>query len=160
MAEKKTRKKLTKEEAARLRDIAKALYIHEDITSQKVLAERVGVSTNTMCAWFKEAEHEWQRLKKNLILTREERMSDLYDELTEIANAIKQLPEGERFATHKLALVRRMVVKDIADLQVEAAIPDIVAALSGLVKFVRNENLDEAKTIIRWADIYLKTLLK
>lgn len=113
-----------------------------------------------MNAWFKEHEPEWKRLKKNLILTREERMADLYDELTEIANAIKKLPEGERFASHKLALVRRMVVKDISDLQVEAAIPDIIAALSGLVKFVRNENLEEARIIIRWADIYIKTLLK
>ena len=160
MVEKKQSKRLSKEDLERLKQIAKSLYIHEDITQQKVLAERVGVSKNTMCIWFKEHEQEWQRMKKNLILTREERMADLYDELTEIANAIKNLPEGTRFAPHKLALVRRMIVKDISDLQVEAAIPEIVAALTGLVKFVRNEQLEEARIIIKWADIYLKTLLK
>lgn len=153
-------KRLTKAETERLKTIAKSLYIHEDMTQQKALAARVGVSVNTMNKWFKIHEDEWKRLKKNIVLTREERMADLYDELTEIANHIKALPEGRRFADSKLGDVRRKLIKDIKELEVNASIPEVIAALTALVKFVRNENLDDAKNIMNWADMYIKTLLK
>lgn len=153
-------KRLTKADIERLKTITKSLYIHEDITQQKALAGRIGVSENTMSKWFKLHEEDWKRLKKNIVLTREERMADLYDELTEIANHIKTLPEGKRFADSKLGDVRRKLIKDIKELEVNAALPEVIAALTGLVKFVRNENLDEAKIIMNWSDLYIKTLLK
>jgi len=155
-----TQKRLTKADIERLKTITKSLYIHEDITQQKALAARVGVSENTMSKWFKLHEEEWKRLKKNIVLTREERMADLYDELTEIQNHIKTLPEGKRFADSKLGDVRRKLIKDIKELEVNAALPEVIAALTGLVKFVRNENLDEAKIVMNWSDLYIKTLLK
>lgn len=153
-------KRLTKAEIERLKTIAKSLYIHEDITQQKALAARVGVSENTMSKWFKIHEEEWNKHKKNFVLTREERMSDLFDELTEIQNHIKGLPEGKRFADSKLGDVRRKLIKDIKELEVNASIPEVIAALTGLIKFVRNENLQEAKLIMGWSDLYIKTLLK
>ena len=153
-------KRLTKSDVERLKTIAKSLYLHEDITQQKALAARIGVSENTMSKWFKLHEEEWKRLKKNIVLTREERMADLYDELTEIQNHIKKLPEGSRFADSKLGDVRRKLIKDIKELETNAAIPEVIAALTGLIKFVRNENIDEAKIIMNWADVYIKTLLK
>lgn len=153
-------KRLTKAEIERLKSMAKSLYIHEDITQQKALAARIGVSENTMSKWFKLHEDEWKRLKKNIVLTREERMADLYDELTEIANYIKGLPEGKRFADSKLGDVRRKLIKDIKELEVNASIPEVIAALTGLIKFIRNENLQEAKLVMVWADLYIKTLLK
>lgn len=153
-------KRLTKAEIERLKTITKSLYLHEDITQIRAMAARVGVSEPTMSKWFKIHEEEWKRLKKNIVLTREERMADLYDELTEIANHIKSLPEGKRFADSKLGDVRRKLIKDIKELEVNASIPEVIAALTALIKFVRNENLEDSKVIMNWADLYIKTLLR
>lgn len=152
------KKRLTKEELERLKEHAKVLYLHENITNQKDLAKRVGVSENTISKWV--IEGKWANLKKNFLLTREERMSDLLDELTEIQTAIKGQTDGKRFADHKLALVRRMLVNDIKALEVTASKPEIIASCMDLIKFVRPENAEEAKIITKWADIFIKTLLR
>lgn len=151
-------KRHTKDELERIKDHAKTLYTREGITLQKELAQRVGVSENTISKWVN--ENNWDKLKKNFLLTREERMGDLLDELTEIQEAIKGGQKGERFATHKLALVRRMLVNDIKALEVTASKPETIAACMALISFVRPENLAEAKIIMRWADAYIKSLLR
>lgn len=152
------KKRLTKEELERLKEHAKVLYLHENITNQKELAKRVNVSENTISKWV--TEGKWANLKKNFLLTREERMSDLLDELTEIQQTIKKQNEGLRFADHKTALVRRMLVNDIKALEVTASKPEIIAACMDLIKFVRPENATEAKIITKWADIFIKSLLR
>lgn len=151
-------KKHTKEELERLKEYAKSLYLHENVTNQKELAKRVGVSENTISKWV--TENKWSNLKKNFLLTREERMSDLLDELTEIQNFIKELPEGRRFADSKLGDVRRKLIKDIKELETNASKDEIIHALLALIKFVRPENMDEAKIITKWADIFIKSLLR
>lgn len=152
------KKKLTKDETERLKEHAKVLYLHENITSQKELAKRVDVRENTIGKWI--AEGKWANLKKNFLLTREERMSDLLDELTEIQTVIKNQKDGARFADHKTALVRRMLVNDIKALEVSASKPEIIAACMDLIRFVRPENSEEAKIITKWADIFIKSLLR
>lgn len=151
-------KRLTKDELERLKEIAKTLYLHENVTNQKDLAKRVCVRENTISKWVNEGK--WSNLKKNFLLTREERMSDLLDELTEIQTAIKKQADGARFADHKTALVRRMLVNDIKALEVTASKPEIIAACMALIKFARPENMEEAKIITKWADIYIKSLLR
>ena len=126
------KRKLTKEENERLKELAKALYLHENITSQKELAVRIGVRENTIGKWI--ADGKWANLKKNFLLTREERMSDLLDELTELQNTIKTQNEGARFADHKTALIRRMLINDIKALEVTASKPEIIAACMDLIK--------------------------
>lgn len=152
------KKKLTKDELERLKEHAKVLYLHENITNQKDLAKRVDVRENTIGKWI--AEGKWASLKKNFLLTREERMSDLLDELTEIQTVIKNQKDGARFADHKTALVRRMLVNDIKALEVTASKPEIIAACMDLIRFVRPENAEEAKIITKWADIFIKSLLR
>lgn len=151
-------KRLTKAEIEKLKEYAKKLYLHDDITNQKQLAKRVGVSENTISKWVNEGK--WESFKKNFLLTREERMSDLLDELTEIQNFIKELPEGRRFADSKLGDVRRKLIKDIKELETSANRQEIIHALTSLVKFVRPENFEEAVVITKWADIFIKTLLR
>lgn len=152
------KKRLTKEELEERKAHAKTLFLHEGITNQKDLAKRVGVSENTISKWL--TDGKWSNLKKNFILTREERMSDLLDELTEIQNHIKEQPEGRRFADSKLGDVRRKLIKDIKELETNASKNEVIHALMSLIKFVRPENVEEAKVITKWADIYIKSLLR
>jgi DNA-binding XRE family transcriptional regulator len=152
-------KRLSNSEIERLKELTRICYIKEGISSQKELAERVGVTEKTMGKWIKENKEEWDKLKKNLLLTRSERMSDLFDELTELQQSIKDKPEGQRFADSKQGDVRRKLIKDIKELETKAATHEIVHALMSLINFVREESQTDSKIITKWADIFIKSKL-
>ena len=75
---------------------AKMLYLKEHLTQAEV-AERVGVSKQTLCKWVK--TEKWEELKASVSLTREEQLANLYRQVAEINKAIARRDEGERFAT-------------------------------------------------------------
>lgn len=79
---------------------AKMLYLKEHLTQAEV-AERVGVSKQTLCKWVK--TEKWEELKASVSLTREEQLANLYRQVAEINKAIAGREEGERFATSKEA---------------------------------------------------------
>ena len=76
------------------------LYLKEHLTQVEV-AERVGVSKQTLCKWVK--TEKWEELKTSVSLTREEQLANLYRQVAEINKAIASRGEGERFATSKEA---------------------------------------------------------
>lgn len=151
----KTRR--TKEQLERIKENVKSVYLHEGMTNQKELAIRFDVSQNTISSWVNEGN--WSKLKKNFLLTREELMASYLDEATELQNFIKNKPEGFRFADHKEAINRRQLIKDIKELEVTACKSEVIAACIALINFTRPENVEEAKIIMKWADIYIKSLL-
>lgn len=138
------------------KDYAKVLITKEKLT-QKEAAERVGVSTVTMNKWFKEGQ--WDKLQKNFLLTREEQMGLLLNELSAINEHIQTFPEGQRFADSKLGDVRRKLVKDIKELETKAALPEIIHACTGLLEFIRKVDLEKAQELSTYVDAFIKSKL-
>lgn len=138
------------------KDYAKVLITKEKL-SQKEAAERVGVSAVTMNKWHKEGN--WDKLQKNFLLTREEQMGLLLDELAAINEHIQTFPEGKRFADSKLGDVRRKLVKDIKELETKAALPEIIHACTGLLEFIRKVDLAKAQELSRYVDAFIKSKL-
>lgn len=152
------KEKLTKDEIERRKSHAKLLFTRDGITTQKELAQRVGISEKTMGKWIN--EEKWERLQQNFLLTREEQMANLLAELSEINAFIKRKPEGMRFADAKEADVRRKLIKDIKELETSALLPDIIHACAGLLDFVRKVDLQKAQELARYVDAYVKSLLR
>jgi len=150
--------RLTNEERERLQEHAKLLYTRDNITVQKELAERDGVDEKTMGKWIEEGG--WKKLKRNFVLTREEQLANLLDELEELNSAIKKKKEGERFADSKEANVRRFLIKDIKDLETKALLPEIISALTQFLSFIRTLNFDDTKLIAGYVDAFIKSKLK
>lgn len=155
---KTTMARMTKERRERLKEHAKLLYTRENVTTQKELAERVGVTEKTISSWI--SKGNWDKYKRNFILTREEQMANLLEELSEINASIKQKEVGERFADAKLAQVRRQLIKDIKDLETKALLPEIISALTQFLNFVRKNSLDDAQSISHYVDNFIKTKLR
>ena len=149
-------KRKSKEELDRLRDWAKTLITKEKLT-QKETAERIGVTTATMNKWY--ADGKWENLKKNILLTREEQMIMLQDELVRLNDFISKKPEGTRWADGKEANIRRYLVKDIKDLETKAALPEIIHACQGLLEFVRKVDLAKAQELSKYVDGFIKSRL-
>lgn len=150
--------RLTKEESERLKEHAKLLFTRDNITVQKELAERVGVGEKTMGEWIEDGG--WKKLKRNFILTREEQLANLLDELTELNEAIKNKKEGERYADSKEANVRRFLIRDIKDLETKALLPELISSLTQLLDFVRRNDLADAQMISKYVDSFIKTKLR
>lgn len=148
----------TKDEIEELKARAKLYYLHEGITNQKELAKKVGVTAKTIGNWI--AEGKWKKLQRNFVLTREELMASYLEELLEIKQAIKNKPEGERFADYKLAQIRRSLTKDIEALETEAQLPEIISAVTQLLNFVRKNNLEQAQELSHAVDAFIKMKLR
>lgn len=157
MAEKTVKKKLSKDEIERAKNHAKVLFTREGISTQKEIAERVGISEKTIGKWI--SEEKWDKLKRNFILTREQLMADWLDELAEINALIKTQPAGARFADSKLADVRTKLRKDIKEMETTASVREVIASLAGLLNFIRKNNLGEAQALAKYVDAYIKSLL-
>lgn len=138
------------------KDFAKILITKERL-SQKEAAERVGVSAVTMNKWHQ--SEGWEKLQRNFLITREEQMANLLNELVAINEHIKTFAEGKQFADSKLGDVRRKLVKDIKELETKAALPEIIHACHGLMEFIRKVDLEKAQEMSKYVDGFIKSKL-
>ena len=67
-----------------LREVAKVLFMQG--YTQKEIAAKITVSEQTISKWSK-TDH-WDNLKKNLVNSKTERLSELYDELMALNKVI------------------------------------------------------------------------
>jgi len=137
---------------------AKTLYTVEGMTVLKLLAETVGVSANTMTKWV--ADGKWKTRRDNMLLTREEQMVNLLQELVEINEAIKLKAPGKRYADSKEGDVRRKLIKDIKELETKASVAEIIHTGVAFVKFIAITDHEMAKRISILFDSFIKANLK
>ncbi|MBA3901593.1 MAG: DDE transposase family protein [Bacteroidetes bacterium] len=140
------------------KEYAKTLYLKEGITMQKELAVRVGVSENTMSRWMR--NEGWEKLRKNILLTREEQIQHLLSELEEINGFIKLKPKGERFASSKEADIRRKIIKDIKELETNASLAEIIDTAKKYTNWLAKIDFAKAKEAASFFDLFIKENLK
>ncbi|MBT0552701.1 transposase, partial [Riemerella anatipestifer] len=84
--------RLSNKEREQKKEYAKIIFLQEKDTTLKDLAERVGVSVNTLSEWIK--AEKWEGLRRNILLTRQEQLVQMQDELAELNAFIKKQDEG------------------------------------------------------------------
>lgn len=137
---------------------AKLLYTVEGITEQKTLAERVGVSKQTINKWVN--SENWERLRQSLVITAESELRRFYMQVTELNDFIMKREEGQRFANTKEADTLVKLSGAIRNLETDVSVGEIMQMLKRFLSFISKENLDDAKTLTNWADHFIKSLLK
>ncbi|GET46492.1 transcriptional regulator [Capnocytophaga felis] len=150
--------RLTNDEKQRLQEYAKLLYVRENITSQTELAQKVGVTVKTIAQWINDGN--WERYKRNLVLTRNEQMALLLEELEELNSVIQNKEQGKRYADYKESNIRRNLIKDIKELETKASVSEAINALTGFLNFMRSQNLEKAQEVSHWVDVYIKDKMK
>lgn len=103
--------------------LAKILYTREHL-DQKVVAKKVGVSENTMSKWVN--EFGWKKLRSRLLLSKDEQINAMYEELEEISKKIKEKPVGERYADTRIADIRIKTTTSIKNLETDLGIAEAV----------------------------------
>lgn len=148
-------KRLTKAELHEKREYAKLLFTKEKLT-QKEIATRTTISQNTISKWA--SEDNWEAAQKSLMMTREDQLRQMMDELevlnTEIANG------GRRYATKEQAYIRDTLIQNIKKLETDVSASEVFDVASKMINYYRAIDLDIAKRMTESFDGFIKTLLR
>lgn len=138
------------------KELAKLIFLSEPNVTQQEIADRTGASRVSIGKWVK----EWEKLKLNLLQTREERINSTLIQLDELDRAIAQKPEGARFPDKNEAQIRRKLTEDLEALEQDASIRDIYNVSRRLLDWLRPRNLEKAKELANYFDAYIKEQMK
>jgi transcriptional regulator with XRE-family HTH domain len=134
-----------------LRQVAKILFMQG--FQQKEIAVKTGISAVSVNRWAK--EDHWETLKKNLVNSKSERLSELYDELAALNAAIKNQPEGQRYPDAKQAHSRRLLIRDIADLERKYNIGQTTTIARDFVMFCKDIDFEFSQKANDYFDLFI-----
>lgn len=137
------------------REWAQILYTKERL-SGKEIAERVGVSEKTISNW--KEKYLWEQLRKSLLVTKEEQLRKLYNQLDFITTKIEERENA--VADTKEADVISKITSAIKQLETETSIAEIFEVGKQFIQFVRSDDIEAAKTITGFYDAFIQKNLK
>jgi transposase-like protein len=141
------------------KDYAKHLYLSEPDALQKDIAERVGVSQNTMTRWVRDGK--WEEMRTSVVTTKTMQLSRLYAHLKELNDSIDARPEGERYVGSRDADTLTKLTAAIRNLETETNIGDKIEVGKEFLSYVRRtaESAETVKTVAALFDGYIKSCL-
>lgn len=180
MAEAKTKKKTQELSIDDKRAHAKLLYTSEGVTEQKELARRVGVSVQTMNAWFKKYRDDWEKIRTSMLLTKDAELARLYRRLSFLNDAIDKMEERydeqlldaiDNDAINKLesAFIQKSarasdsvskLTAAINSLETELSLREVIQNCQELVSFTRSEDYEFAKALTGFCDSFIKSKIR
>lgn len=138
------------------RDLARVLFCKENQTMQEV-AEKMGVSRQTVSKWAK--EDKWEEQKVGVTLTKEEQIKNLYRQVAELNKAILERDEGSRFATIAEADTISKLSASIKKMEGESGIADVISVGIKFIEWVRKADVSRAREFAEWWDLFVKDQL-
>lgn len=137
--------------------LAKELYLagkHQ----QKEIAKMVGISENTIGRWAKDGK--WELLRANLTTTKESVLANWYAQLAEMNRVISEREEGQRVPTNSESDRMIKISTSIKKLETETGIAEITSVCTGLCEFVRQYDVERAKSISDDFNAYIESKMK
>ena len=138
------------------RDLARVLFCKENLTMQEV-AEKVGVSRQTVSKWAR--DDKWEEQKAGVTLTKEEQIKNLYRQVAELNRSILEREEGARYATIAEADTISKLSAAIRKMESETGIADIISVGIKFIEWIRKADIDRAKEMAEVWDLFVKDQL-
>ena len=138
------------------KEYAQMLYLKENLTQQKI-AERVGVSRQTVARWTR--DEKWEERKVGLTTTREAQIANLYRQIAEINRSISEREDGKRFATPAEADTLGKLAAAVKKMETDVGIADIISVGMRFIDWIRPVDVDKAKEFTRLWDAFIKDSL-
>lgn len=142
---------------AEKKEYAKILYVKETMT-QKEIAQKVGISEKTLSKWVN--DNEWDRLKASIVITKEEELRRIYQQISAINEQIATRINGERFASSREADILTKLAAAARSLETDSSIADIVEVGKRFLNWLRMSDLDKAKEFARLLDGFIKDSMR
>lgn len=127
-------------------------------TTQKAIANKVGISEKTMSKWVD--KYNWETLRKSLLITKQEQLSRLYDQLDNITTEIRDRDTGKNYATPAEADTIVKLTKAIEQLEEETNMADVFEIGKQFITFIQQVDFEKSKEIVDLYDGFIKHKLK
>ncbi|MGQ0739133.1 MAG: hypothetical protein ACT4OJ_08760 [Bacteroidota bacterium] len=138
--------------------LAKILFTSQKL-DQKIVAQRVGITEATMSKWVN--QFGWRDLRNRLLVGKEEMLNNMYEQLAELNEAIREKEKGKRYADNKQADIQIKLTAAIRNLETELAIADLVAGGMKFLKHLQSKKLfDEVGTFSELWNDFIQTEFK
>lgn len=136
------------------KESAKALYMTGQFT-QKQIAGIVKVAPQTLVRWV--AAEKWDVILESRTTTKDARIAEYQQYLTELKAGISEREEGKRFpSTAEIDQMAKLesIIKKLND---EANLGELVNFTIDLLNFVRLTDLSKAQELEAICDAYIKS---
>lgn len=137
------------------REFAAMLYIQQGL-SQKEIAVRVKVSEKTIGKW--KIDDQWDKQKRSFMVVREEQITDLYEKLEALNNHIKT--NQENLVSVKDVDAISKLTASIKHLETETSVAEIIGVAKKYIDFIRESDLEFAKKVTTYFDLFIQHKLK
>lgn len=135
---------------------AKELFTRDDMT-QKAIAEKVGVSEQSMSAWVR--DEKWDTMRKTLLSTRKEQLTMLYDILDGLnRQGVASLNDDDPETNPNPDAIIK-ITNAIKKLEKETGVGEMIDTARAFITFVQREDFEAAKIINKWFDLFIKDRL-
>jgi DNA-binding XRE family transcriptional regulator len=151
------KKKGTSRTSQDKRDLAKLLYTKNEL-NRKEVAARVGVNEKTVGKWVE--EYGWDDMRKSLLVTREEELRNLLDQLSELNAKIKARPKGERYGDPSEANTQGQITASIRKLTTETGLTEIMDICPKILGFAQKNFPEHIKVTIAILDAFVNQYLR
>ena len=140
------------------KDYAKQLFLNEPGITQAEIAQRVGVSKNTICKWV--SEGRWEDMKTSMLVEKDTQLARLYTQLRKWNDAVENRPDGEQYLLSKEADAVVKITAAIKNLETETNTAEKMSTGKEFLSFVRKTTDPEtSKYVARLFNDYLKTCI-
>ena len=140
---------------AQKQDLARLLYIRGVVESQEELAARVGVTPVTISRW--KARGNWEGFKKSMLVSRQDQLRRLYDQLDELTAKIEERPKGERYANNKEADIQSKLTGSIRTLETDIGVDEVVDVFKKFFDWMRSSDPSKIRELVTLFDSFVKT---
>lgn len=135
------------------RSIARTLYLEGSYTQEEI-ADKVGVSRQTVVRWSK--EDSWQELKASMSITPAQLIKEWQQQIAEINRRISGREEGARFATPAEADALLKLATAIKKLQDDLGISEVISVCMRFLAWLRPLDMEVAKAFNGYMDAFIK----
>jgi len=139
--------------AERKKEFAKTLFLRTS-KSQKEIAETVNISEKTLSKW--KTSENWDRLKSSIIITKDEQLRRIYQQIAELNQVVEKRPEGERYADSGEADTLSKLAATARNLESNLSVADIIDVFMDFTDWLREVDITAAKKVTEWEDAYIK----
>lgn len=141
------------------KEYAKLLFTQENLT-QKEIAEKTGVSEQTITKWVNANNEEWKRMRQSIIITKKEQLSRIYEQIDEINASIRLKEPGKRFADSKEADTLVKLTSAARNLESEASVSDAIEVGKKFLGWLKPLAPAKSREIALLFDNFIRDLLK
>lgn len=138
----------------REQEYAQLLYTQERL-SFKEISERINVSPKTISKWCN--DNGWDKIRKSLLITKQNQITKLYDQLEWINNQIAE--RNIKVADTKEADIISKISNAIKKMETDTSIGDIIEVGRSFIEFVKNVDFTKAKDITLLYDQFINSKL-